>query len=453
MRFLVAILAGCALSDAALAQVYAPANSCASGECPLVAVPSSQLQTGHPDAGELAVDSRAIVRIVNTQGAARTFGTGTLIDVDAQRGLILTCAHLFRETVGTITATFADQTAFEAALVKIDPVVDLAALAIRAPRVRPIVIAEDYPKRGDPLVSCGYGSDGRLWCNRGQALGYVTLVGSQGSETLELTGAARFGDSGGPVLDRNHHLVAVLFGTNGRVVDGTICGRIRRFLADLSARFRARRLIPPRVKVQPLPGPVEPNPPLAQLPPPSTSPSTAAPPEPTSPETKRDPYASDVRPGELHPSTIEPPAKTDPIGRAADSLGNVAEPWISARLTALLISLGVPGGIAGVAAGATVWLVMRRGKKRLQAQLNRLKAGANASSSAAPAGSGDQRDPPTIERHHNRYVAYEVTALDKAWAAAHAHVGEKYPGAVPYLKIAEGVKDQLLAGSTDPQVS
>ena len=40
--------------------------------------------------------------------------------------------------------------------------------------------------------------------------------------------------------------------------------------------------------------------------------------------------------------------------------------------------------------------------------------------------------------------------LDKAWAAAHARVGEKYPGAVPYLKIVEGVKDQLLSGNDRP---
>ncbi len=54
---------------------------------------------------------------------------------------------------------------------------------------------------------------------------------------LELSGSARFGDSGGPVFNRRYELVAVLFGTNGRVVDATFCGRVRRFLSGLSPRF------------------------------------------------------------------------------------------------------------------------------------------------------------------------------------------------------------------------
>jgi hypothetical protein len=43
--------------------------------------------------------------------------------------------------------------------------------------------------------------------------------------------------------------------------------------------------------------------------------------------------------------------------------------------------------------------------------------------------------------------------LDKAWATAHARVGERYPGAVPYLKIVEGIKDQLLSGSDEAQIA
>ena len=58
-----------------------------------------------------------------------------------------------------------------------------------------------------------------------------------------------------------------------------------------------------------------------------------------------------------------------------------------------------------------------------------------------------------VQRHHNQYVPYELTTLDKAWASAHAHVGEKYPGAIPYLKMVEGVKDQLLSGSKSSEVS
>ncbi len=278
-------------------------------------------------------------------------------------------------------------------------------------------------------------------------MGYVTAEGGQRFETLELSGAARFGDSGGPVLDRNHRLVAVLFGTNGRVVDATVCGRIHRFLAELVLRIRTRRanrLAPPK---PPQERPLE-NPPLVDLTPVAPKESVVEPP-PSAPANAPDTAVDRAPP---KPPVVELPENLEPIGRAADSLANAAEPWISARLAAWLISIGVPGGVAGVAAGAAVWLVMRRGKKRLESRLSRLQdrlGGAPADESVAP----QTIEPQMIERHHNRYVAYEVTALDKAWAAAHAQVGEKYPGAVPYLKIAESVKEQLLAGNSDSQPS
>ncbi len=146
-----------------------------------------------------------------------------------------------------------------------------------------------------------------------------------------------------------------------------------------------------------------------------------------------------------------------------DAIAQAAEPWISSKFSALLVSFGVPSGVAGAAAGAAVWLLMRGGKARLQAELDRLKATAGTSgapptvigtattSGAAPPASTTAPpaapDPAVVERHHNQYVPYEASTIDKAWAAAHAHVGEKYPGAVPYLKMIEGVKDQLLSGN------
>ncbi len=48
-----------------------------------------------PRTANLPVDARPIARIENTLSAARTLGTGTLVDVDAGRGLIVTCATCF----------------------------------------------------------------------------------------------------------------------------------------------------------------------------------------------------------------------------------------------------------------------------------------------------------------------------------------------------------------------
>lgn len=486
MRPLLTILLTYLLMPAAVAQPYASADGCANGQCPIIAAPGAVDGIGRQPP---SLDTRAVVRITNASDNGRTLGSGTLVDADGERGLIVTCAHLFREGVGALRVTFPSQQTFDARLIKIDAEADLAALSIPAPGVEPVEIADDFPRRGDPLVSCGYGSDGQLWCNRGQALGYVATTGAHGTETLELSGSARFGDSGGPVFDRQRHLVAVLFGTNGRIVDGTYCGRVRRFLADLSPRFRARRPAAPP-KNQPLPGPVEPSSPLVEVPPSTIAPPAVAapsvPPQPPAPdrvekleqlmariqqawqslsakidalaaaeaESRKDAHANGPSSPhvELPPGveSLNPPGPFDQPG----PLGAIAEPWLSAKLAALLISLGVPGGVAGVAAAGAVYLVMRRGKQRVQVELDRLKARGGTEVAAAPSDEPSTPvDPAVVERHHNQYVAYEVTALDKAWAAAHAHVGQRYPGAVPYLKIAEGVKDQLLSGNNDPQLS
>lgn len=410
MRPIAAFILSLAMAGMAAAQGLARADICPDGRCPTVGVPGSWSGTGQYAPADLRVDARPIARIVNTYGTARNMGTGTLVDVDGRQGLVVTCAHLFRDGAGSITVTFPGGRSYSARLLRMDAAVDLAALAIGAPEIQPVELARDYPRRGDPLVSCGYGSDGQLWCNRGQALGYVTTVGSRGRETLELSGAARFGDSGGPVLDRDGRMVAVLFGTNGRVVDGTFCGRIRLFLQGLSPRFRNRQ---PR------------------MPPAPTGPLVNVPPRPAGPPVAGGPL----------------PSGLDPIGGTPGRLEKIARPWLAAKLVGLLVSFGVPGGIAGVAGGAIVWMVMRRGKKKLHAELNRLRI-----LRGEPAKSSTGEAETVVERHHNQYVPYEASTLDKAWAAAHARVGERYPGAVPYLKIVEGVKDQLLSGNDEPQV-
>jgi hypothetical protein len=321
-------------------------------------------------------------------------------------------------------------------VLKLDHSADLAAIAIPAPAIQPVEIAQQHPERGEPVVSCGFGGDGRLLCNRGHVLGYVVTLGSRGRETLELSGAARQGDSGGPVLNQHGLMVGVLFGTNGRVVDATYCGRIRAFLAGLSARFGggAGEQAPEIDSAQPpenRPAPLDNLPPILRRP-------------------KR---------AESEPQNKPQPT---PLDKAAGAAESAARTWLSAKGTALLISLGVPGGIAGLAAGAGVWFVMRRGKNRLQAQLDVLRGRRNSppepvsepiEPAAEPAPGVVKSAPSVVERHHNRYVPYEASGVDRAWASAHARVSERYPGAVPYLKIVEGVKNQLLSGIDDPEFS
>ena len=200
---------------------YPPANRvCQGGVCRIE--PAS-----HP----------AVARIVNATDNTINHGSGTLIaaaaDDDGKAGFVLTCAHLFREAVGEVTVSFPDGGSYRAKLLGVDRQWDLAVLRIARPQAAAIAIAADAPRPGQWLKSCGYGRDGRYWCNRGQVRGYVRTEGTQSCETLEISGTARQGDSGGPIFNERGELVAVLWGTNGQIVGGTYCGRIRLFLQRL----------------------------------------------------------------------------------------------------------------------------------------------------------------------------------------------------------------------------
>ena len=225
----------------------AGAATCPPGGCPAVAPPTRLA----PVRTRRSPHQAPVVRVVNQLGATRALGSGTLVDQYADRGLVLTCAHTFRDGVGEVTVVLATGRAFGARVVKIDRQWDLAALMIRRPEVEPATVAAKDAQPGEALASCGYGSAGRFWCNRGRAQRYVIAEGTHTAETLELSGAARQGDSGGPIFNDQGELVGIVLGTNGRIVTGTACGRIRAFLAGLSPRFRQSAPQPTPVKQAP----------------------------------------------------------------------------------------------------------------------------------------------------------------------------------------------------------
>ncbi len=181
----------------------------------------------------------AVARIVSAEaGGVRCYGSGTLVHRDDTRSVVLTCSHLFADGADNVSVTFPGGRGYAAKLLCVDRAWDLAALEIGPTDRTPVSVADDYPRPGEPLESCGYGRAGGYWCNRGKALGYVKTAGGTTWETLELSGTARQGDSGGPVFNRRGQLAAVLWGTDGRTVEATYCGRIRKFLARVFGRLK-----------------------------------------------------------------------------------------------------------------------------------------------------------------------------------------------------------------------
>ncbi|HYO26053.1 MAG TPA: serine protease [Lacipirellulaceae bacterium] len=176
----------------------------------------------------------ASCRIFNhMSNSAANVGSGTLIDVaaDRQRGLVLTCAHLFTEGTGRVIVQFADGRTHGAHLLAIDGAADLAALEIAQPGGAPATVHLAW--EGAPmLTACGFGPTGEYRVVRGALIGAAC---SPGRESLRIGAAVRSGDSGGGVFDPQGRLVAVVWGESAGVTYATSGAPLRAFLQRLTS--------------------------------------------------------------------------------------------------------------------------------------------------------------------------------------------------------------------------
>ena len=218
-RWLVIAIA-MALSRPALAQ-------CPGGVCPVP--PRSQSGAGH-----YTQPPPYVCRLKNQIGAMACCGTGTLVCVGSDYGAVITCAHLFRDGSGRVTAIFPGGT-YTGKLAAKDVAGDLAIVRLdKRPEIPVCKIATDYPRQGERVTFGGYGQSGQYREMTGTINGYRETSGGR-AQTLEMRGAARQGDSGGPIFNARRELVAVLWGTDGSRVVGSYNGRICEFTA--SERF------------------------------------------------------------------------------------------------------------------------------------------------------------------------------------------------------------------------
>jgi len=178
----------------------------------------------------------AVCRVHNQLVGFNNVGSGTLIDKtdNGREGLVLTCAHLFREGTGNIVVEFADGKTHGAKLVAIDRQADLAALAIGSPSGEPAVVSFQVGRQSQ-LQACGYGPSGVYRCAAGP---YVGETQDSGQLSLLIGDGVRSGDSGGGVFDDRGRLVAVIWGTRDGVTYASAGGPLRRFLGRV---VRVRR--------------------------------------------------------------------------------------------------------------------------------------------------------------------------------------------------------------------
>jgi len=182
-------------------------------------------QTAHPHP--------SVVRIIAPEDNATSYGTGTLIDVRAQYGLVVTNWHVVCDATGPIEVCFPDGFRSQARALKFDPDWDLAALVVWRPAALPVSIADRPPRPGDALTIHGYGQ-GQYRVAHGRCTQYYAPSPDYPEEMVELTVEARQGDSGGPILNQRGELAGVLFGAGQGTTIGSFSRRVESFLATLA---------------------------------------------------------------------------------------------------------------------------------------------------------------------------------------------------------------------------
>lgn len=167
------------------------------------------------------------------EGEATSYGSGTLVDVRDEYGLVVTNWHVVRDGTGEVEVIFPDGFRSKARPLKVDADWDLAALVIWRPTAAPVTLAATAPQPGEQLTICGYGS-GNYRAATGRCTQYYAPAENLPQHMVELDVEARQGDSGGPIFNARGELAGVLFGAGQGTTLGSFGGRVENFLASLA---------------------------------------------------------------------------------------------------------------------------------------------------------------------------------------------------------------------------
>ncbi len=158
--------------------------------------------------------------------------------VDETHGLVLTNWHVVCDATEPVRVVFPDGFRSGARVLNVNKKWDLAALAIWRPRATPVSLSPAAPRPGEPLTIAGYGPKGVYRAATGRCTQYVSPGGQAPFEIVELSTAARKGDSGGPIFNQRGELAGVLFGSGRGQTMGSYCGRVQWFLASVEEPFK-----------------------------------------------------------------------------------------------------------------------------------------------------------------------------------------------------------------------
>lgn len=335
---------------------------------------------------------RYVVRVANTvrgRGMECTdYGTGTVVADDGRRSVVVTCWHLVRDGTGRIVI-YTPAGVIPAEVILADRPADLLALSAPSLGIRPAAIGETYARPGESVSSGGFGPNARYQACAGEVIGYRRDE-TGGNNTICFRGAARDGDSGGPIFDLRGQLIGVLCGTDGQRRYGSAFPVLRAFLDRVLSDWRPR-ILPGPVEVPADPGAVAGPPPI---PIPSQPGSTITPNPPLNLEDLPavsapiaigpavSPPAASV-PGSGLPLPLPPAPAAEALPAAQSPADPVSHDWAGLAFGAATTAAPWILGILGVSTGAAVpiggaWLAVKAASALLAARRRRRAKGGQA---------------------------------------------------------------------------
>lgn len=187
---------------------------------------------GSTRAGVSTPPHPSVARVVVPERGGTSYGSGALVDVHGDYGLVITNWHVVADRIGDVTVVFPDGFQSAGKVLKVDKDWDLAAIGIWRPRVEPLRFSDRAPQIGEPLAIAGYGS-GQWRMAMGRCTQYVSPGSQFPPDMIEVSVEARQGDSGGPIFNQQGEIAGVLFGAGRGATSGSHAPRVQMFLASV----------------------------------------------------------------------------------------------------------------------------------------------------------------------------------------------------------------------------
>jgi len=202
------------LGSVILLMAYAPVMALAqydSGACPLPRSPSCAQPGGQRFED---IPNRGVCRVIMGTGPQLSVGSGAAISGCEEWTAILTARHVVEREGAPVKAVFADGTTLTGKVAAVSRECDAAVVVVNGKAPQLVAIATDPPKLGQTVYGGGFDGTHFGWQGwRG------TLIRQSADGDYIISGAARQGDSGGPVWTSDG-LVGVIWGTDQRE---TVC--------------------------------------------------------------------------------------------------------------------------------------------------------------------------------------------------------------------------------------